>query len=81
MEDGIIVGKSAKAKPQYGLLVNDRGYQNFVLRVKFRVLEGNSGFYFRANETKTYVADRGFRQKSTEPAPSEDSITPPCESG
>lgn len=61
MEDGIIVGKSAKSKPRHGLLVNDRGYQNFVLRVKFRVLEGNSGFYFRAEETKTYVADRGFQ--------------------
>lgn len=61
MEDGIIVGKSAKSKPRHGLLVNDRGYQSFVLRVKFRVLGGNSGFYFRAEETKTYVAGQGFQ--------------------
>lgn len=61
VEEGIIVGRSPKSEPRHGLLVTDGEYQNFVLRVKFRVHEGNSGLYFRAEETQTNVAVRGFQ--------------------
>lgn len=59
--DGVIVGTSASSERRHGLLVSDRELTNFVLRAKFRVREGNSGLYFRAEETDTNVAVRGFQ--------------------
>lgn len=59
--DGVIVGKSPKSEPRHGLLVTDKLYENFVLRAKFRVHAGNSGLYFRSEETDTAVAVRGFQ--------------------
>ena len=59
--DGVIVGTSASSERRHGLLVSDRELTNFILRAKFRVHEGNSGLYFRAEETNTNVAVRGFQ--------------------
>ncbi|MEC8239885.1 MAG: DUF1080 domain-containing protein [Planctomycetota bacterium] len=59
--DGVIVGTSASSERRHGLLVSDRKLTNFILRAKFRVHEGNSGLYFRAEETDTNVAVRGFQ--------------------
>lgn len=59
--EGVIVGTSPKSEPRHGLLVTDRQYSNFVLRAKFRVHQGNSGLYFRAEKTDTNVAIRGFQ--------------------
>ena len=59
--DGVIVGTSASSERRHGLLVSDRELTNFILRLKFRVHEGNSGLYFRAEETDTNVAVRGFQ--------------------
>ena len=59
--DGVIVGTSASSERRHGLLVSDRKLTNFILRAKFRVREGNHGLYFRAEETDTNVAVRGFQ--------------------
>jgi hypothetical protein len=59
--DGVIIGKSPKSEPRHGLLVTDDSFRNFVLRAKFRVFQGNSGLYFRGEETDTNVAIRGFQ--------------------
>ena len=59
--DRVIVGTSPKSEPRHGLLVSDGQYSNFVLRAKFRVHQGNSGLYFRAEKTDTNVAVRGFQ--------------------
>ncbi len=59
--DGVIVGTSPKSEPRHGLLVTDEQFGNFVLRVKFRVHQGNSGLYFRAQKTTTNVAVKGFQ--------------------
>ena len=59
--DGVIVGTSASSESRHGLLGSDRELTNFILRAKFRVHEGNSGLYFRAEETDTNVAVRGFQ--------------------
>lgn len=61
MVDGVIVGTSASSERRHGLLVSDRELTNFIFRAKFRVREGNSGLYFRAEETDTNVAVRGFQ--------------------
>jgi len=50
IEDGAIVGRKKKEDPNFGHLVTDAQFQDFVLRVKFKALQGNSGLYFRIEE-------------------------------
>jgi len=48
VEEGAIVGKTQEAAKLYGLLVSDRVFKDFVVKFKFKSLQGNSGFYIRA---------------------------------
>jgi len=50
--DGAIVGSQEKTEKEYG---------NFVVRLKFKALEGNSGFYFRAQRIDHIYSVRGFQ--------------------
>lgn len=50
IEDGSIHGTHRKSERDYGHLVTDRAYTNFIVRFKFKCLKGNSGFYFRIDE-------------------------------
>ena len=47
VEDGAIVGRTQSAAKLYGLLVSDAVYHDFTVRLKFKSLKGNSGFYIR----------------------------------
>ena len=47
VEDGAIVGRTQKAAKLYGLLVSDHVYHDFTVRLKFKSMKGNSGFYVR----------------------------------
>ena len=47
VEDGAIVGRTQEAAKLYSLLVSDDVYHDFTLRLKFKSLKGNSGFYVR----------------------------------
>ena len=46
VENGAIVGRLS-AEPQYGLLVSDKVFGDFTIRLKFKPAKGNSGFFFR----------------------------------
>jgi len=46
VEDGAIVGRANREK-LYGLLFSDDQFDNFTVRLKFKVLAGDSGFYIR----------------------------------
>jgi hypothetical protein len=50
IEDGAIVGRKNKEDPNFGHLVTDKVFADFTARLKFKVLKGNSGFYFRIEE-------------------------------
>jgi hypothetical protein len=50
IEDGAIVGRKNKEDPNFGHLVTDKVFGDFTARLKFKVLKGNSGFYFRIEE-------------------------------
>jgi hypothetical protein len=50
IEDGAIVGRKKKEDPDFGHLVTDGQFKDFSVRVKFKALQGNSGFYFRIEE-------------------------------
>lgn len=48
--DGVIEGTCTKAEQYHGLLVSDKCYDDFSIRLKFKAAKGNSGFYFRVDE-------------------------------
>ena len=47
MQDGALLGDARDPK-LYALLVSDREYADFTLKVKFKFREGNSGVYIRS---------------------------------
>lgn len=59
IEDGVIVGRQEPDDPLHGLVVSDEIYDDFAIRFGFRVFEGNSGFYFRAEEVEEEVHVHG----------------------
>ena len=46
VEEGAFVGRANKEK-LYGLLVSDQTFKDFTVRLKFKCLTGDSGFYIR----------------------------------
>jgi hypothetical protein len=50
IEEGAIHALHTKNQRDYGHLVTERNYTNFVVRVKYKSLKGNSGLYFRTEE-------------------------------
>ena len=61
VREGVIVGKSPKSERRHGILLTDRTFSDFVVRAKFRVVSGDSGFYFRAQRVKSGVSVNGFQ--------------------
>ena len=61
VNDGTIIGTSPKNERRHGILLTDREFSDFVVKAKFRVIDGNSGFYFRAERVKSRVSVRGFQ--------------------
>jgi hypothetical protein len=59
--NGAIVGTSSKDEKRHGLLVSDKVYRDFTVKLKFRTLQGNSGFYFRCEEMNNEVGVHGFQ--------------------
>ena len=49
VQDGAIRGVNAAAN-DFGHLVSDRSFTDFTVRLKFKAVAGNSGFYFRIKE-------------------------------
>jgi hypothetical protein len=60
IEDGAIHGTQRASEEEYGHLVTDRSYGDFILRVKFKGVAGNSGLYFRIEE-KGFSGITGFQ--------------------
>ena len=61
VENGAIVGRSPKSERRHGMLLSDNQYENFIVKAKFRVLKGDSGFYFRSERVKSAVSLNGFQ--------------------
>ena len=59
--DGVIVGTSQASESRHGLLISDKAYNNFEVRLKFKVTRGNSGFYFRSTPVENKVGIKGFQ--------------------
>ena len=61
VKDGAIVGTSPKSERRHGILLTDKQYSDFIVKAKFRVHAGDSGFYFRAERVKSAVSVNGFQ--------------------
>jgi hypothetical protein len=51
IEAGAIHGKQVAGESEYGHLVSTQSYSDFSVRLKFKAVQGNSGFYFRIEQT------------------------------
>ena len=60
-KDGVLVGTSEKSEKRHGLLVSDKQYKDFTVRLKFKVVKGNSGFYFRGEKVDKFYGIDGFQ--------------------
>ena len=63
VKDGAILGTSPKFENRHGILLSDRQYSDFIVQVKFRVHQGDSGFYFRTQKVKSAVGVNGFQME------------------
>ena len=61
VKGGVIVGTSPKSEPRHGILLTKKRFKDFVVKAKFRVLHGDSGFYFRVDRVKSGVSVHGFQ--------------------
>lgn len=61
VKDGVIVGTSPQTERRHGMLLSDKQYGDFVLRLKFKSLKGNSGLYFRSERVESPVTVNGFQ--------------------
>jgi hypothetical protein len=61
VKEGVIVGTSPQTERRHGMLLSDEQYGDFVLRLKFKSLKGNSGLYFRAERVNSPVTVNGFQ--------------------
>jgi hypothetical protein len=61
VKDGVIVGTSPQSESRHGMLLSEKKYGDFVLRLKFKSLKGNSGLYFRAERVDSPVTVHGFQ--------------------
>jgi hypothetical protein len=61
VRDGILMGTSDKNEPRHGLLLSDKKYGDFTVRLKFWLVKGNSGFYFRCEKVDDPVGVFGLQ--------------------
>ena len=50
IENGVLVGDHPKSAGDYGHLVSEKTYTDFTVRIMFKAVKGNSGFYFRTTK-------------------------------
>ena len=61
VKDSAIVGTSPRSERRHGILLTDKQFSDFVVKARFRVHKGDSGFYFRAKRVKSAVSVNGFQ--------------------
>lgn len=61
VEDGVLVGRQVKEDGRHGVLLSEEIFGDFVVRIRFQAVRGNSGFYFRCEPVKGAVSVNGFQ--------------------
>ena len=62
-DDGVLVGKHRANEKRDGLVVSDKVYSDFIVRVSYQLFGGNSALYFRAEEVNTPWLLKGFQNE------------------
>lgn len=63
IKDGFLVGTSSKTDKSNGLFYSEKSFGDFTARIKFRVLEGSGGFFFRSETNDTPAETTGTYAK------------------
>ncbi len=61
VENGSIIGFQDKTEARHGMLLSKKVYTDFIVRLKYKSLKGNSGFYFHAQRVNHAVSVKGFQ--------------------
>ena len=61
--EGYLVGKHQPSEKRDGLVVSDKNYNDFIVRVSYQLFGGNSALYFRAEEVNTPWLLKGFQNE------------------
>ena len=61
IQDGVLMAKNQKAEKQHGHLFLDAPQSDFTIRLKYKAIRGNSGFYFRSESRERGVGIHGFQ--------------------
>ncbi|MDR2848932.1 MAG: DUF1080 domain-containing protein [Verrucomicrobiota bacterium] len=59
----VLVGKHRADEKRDGLVVSDKVYSDFIVRVSYQLFGGNSALYFRAEEVNTPWLLKGFQNE------------------
>ncbi|MDR0610132.1 MAG: DUF1080 domain-containing protein [Planctomycetaceae bacterium] len=60
-DDGSLRGTTEEGQPKDGMLLSKESYKNFAAKVSFKMITGNSGLYFRAEEVDRSYWLKGFQ--------------------
>lgn len=61
VQQGIIIGTSPADEPLHGILLSDKVYDDFELKVIYKAIKGNSGVYFRVEKVNDPVQVYGLQ--------------------
>ncbi|MDR0705600.1 MAG: DUF1080 domain-containing protein [Planctomycetaceae bacterium] len=60
-EDGSLKGTTEQGQPKDGMFLSRESYKDFAVKVSFKMITGNSGLYFRAEEVDKPYWLKGFQ--------------------
>ena len=61
VKDASICGTSMKSESRHGMLISNKEYTDFEVKMKYKAVSGNSGFYFRVEKVNHKVSVKGFQ--------------------
>ncbi|MCM8542896.1 MAG: DUF1080 domain-containing protein [Lentisphaeraceae bacterium] len=61
VKDGSIFGSQEKTEKRHGMLISKKQHSDFEVKMKYKAVKGNSGFYFRVEKVKHVVSVKGFQ--------------------
>ncbi len=61
IEGGVIRGRSPASEKRHGILLSEKAYGDFTVRVQFKADAGDSGLYWRAQPVESSVSLHGFQ--------------------
>ena len=59
--DRAIAGTQEKSEKRHGMLISKEQYSDFEVKLKYKAIKGNSGFYFRVEKVDHKVSVKGFQ--------------------